>query len=236
MKKIISIIIALAMTSVLSAQNKKGNWLVGVNIGGGGASFGKSESSNSTNPTIFKSDNSNFNISIGPSVGYYISDNVVLGTYLGVGFSSSKNDNSNTATPATSESKYHSVYVSLYPYGRFYFGSNSKGSPYAEVNAGVSFYPGYKGTYTPSTGSGYEYSYDKYTSWNAGFKIGYEHFINPVIGIQYYIGYNYSYYKYDLFYDYTSATDYTNTNKNTSSNINFGAGLAIHLACDKKKK
>ena len=236
MKKILLMVIAFTLTSALFAQNKKGNWLVGVGIGGGGASFSKSESSNTTNANINKSDSHGFNIYIDPSAGYYVSDNIVIGTYLGLSFSSYKTDNTNTTSTFTSKGKSHYVNLSLYPYARFYFGGKTNGSPFAEVDAGTTFYPSYKGTYSPSTGTGYEYSYDKYNSWNAGLKIGYEHFINQLIGIEYYIGYSYSWYRYSQFYDYTTGTDYTYTYKNHSNNINFGAGLEIHLQCNKKKK
>jgi len=236
MKKTISVITVLALTSVLFAQNKKGNWLVGVNVGAAGASFGNSESNSTLSPNISKSDNHSFNINVAPTAGYYFSDNVVIGASVGLYYYSGKNDNSNTGSAFTSESKSHNFYVGLSPFGRIYFGGNSNGSPFAEINPGVSFYPGYKGTYRPSTGNGYEYSYDKYTAWNGGVKIGYEHFINPVIGIEYYIGYNYSHYNYDVFYNFDTGTDYTTTYKSNSSNINFGAGLMIHLECNKKKK
>ena len=236
MKKFILFLLATLLTTFLFTQNKKGNLLVGVNIGGASASFDKNESYTSGSPVISKSDITGFNISIDPSVGYYVSDNIVIGTSLGLGFSSSKNENSSSGSTMTSVNKSHTMYVSLSPFGKFYFGGNrGKGMPFTEVNAGINFYPAYKGTSTFSNG-GYEFSYDSYNSWNASIGIGYEHFINEVIGIQYFLGYNYSYSKYDTFFDYSSGTDYTYTNKNNLSYINFGVGLEIHLVCSKKKK
>jgi hypothetical protein len=121
---------------------------------------------------------------------------------------------------------------SVGPFGRFYFGGiDGKGAPYVLINAGISFYPSYSGSYKPSTGSAYDYSYKKYTSWNAGIQLGYEHFINSTIGIQYYVGYTYRYYKTTSETDYTSGTgtDYTSDYLSKRNGISFGVGLQIHL-------
>ena len=237
MKKTGICALALFTAFTIQAQNKKGNFLVGTSIGGAGISFGSSESNTAGSTTISKSDNSSFNISVYPTVGLYVSDNVVIGTYFSLGFYHSKNDNSNNISTATSTNKSSYGSFGLGPFARFYFGDNKgKGMPWTEVNTGISFYPGYKGEYTPSTGTGYKYEYKKYHPWNAGVKVGYEHFINPTIGIQYYVGYSYSQYKYDTFYDYPSIPDVTYEYKSNSSNINFGVGLQVHLMCTKKGK
>lgn len=237
MKKVMISALALTLVFTATAQNKKGNWLVGVGIGSTGVSFGESESGEVGGTTVFKSKSNNFNIGVFPNVGYYVSDNVVIGSYVTLGYSTSNSDNSNTSSPGTSESKSHYSYFGLGPFGRFYFGGNKgKGMPFAQVNAGITFYPGYKGEYKPSTGTGYTYEYKKYHPLNFGAQIGYEHFVNSVIGIQYYAGYSYSKYKYDTFYDYPSSPDVTYFYESSNHNINFGVGLQIHLDCDKKKK
>jgi len=237
MKKISICALALLTAFTMQAQNKKGNLLVGTSIGGTGVSFGKSENGTVGSTNISKSDYNSFNISVYPTIGIYLTDNVVIGTYFTLGYNTSKYDNSYNYSTNTSTSKYNNASFGLGPYGRFYFGDNKgKGMPWAEVNAGINFYPGYKGEYTPSTGESYKWEYKKYHPFNAGVKIGYEHFINSVIGIQYYIGYNYNKYKYDTFYDYTSIPDVTYTYESSSSNINFGVGLQIHLECNKKNK
>ncbi|HQW45204.1 MAG: PorT family protein [Chitinophagaceae bacterium] len=237
MKKISICALALFTTLAMQAQNKKGNWLLGASLGSTGYSFGKSESGTVGSTNISYSDNNSFNLGIYPTVGYYISDNVILGTYFTVGFSNSKNDNSNNYSSNTSESKSNYGYFGLGPFGRFYFGNNGgKGQPFAEVSTGITFYPGYKGEYIPNTGTGYTYEYEKYHPWNAGVKFGYEHFINETVGIQYYIGYTHSNYQYNTVYKYPSLPDAVYTYESSSNNISFGAGLQIHLNCGKKKK
>jgi hypothetical protein len=237
MKKTIMCSLALLSLIVMQAQNQKGNWLVGTSIGSTGYSFGKTESGQVGSTNLSLSDNNSFSFGVYPSVGRYISDNVVIGTYLSIGYYSSNYDNSNNYNTNTSKSKSSYLSLGVGPFGRFYFGGNKgKGMPFAEVNAGISFYPGYKGEYTPSTGTGYTYKYEKYSPWNAGAKFGYEHFINSVIGLQYYVGYTYNKYKYNTAYDYATGTDPTYTYKSSSNNISFGAGLQIHLDCKKDKK
>lgn len=225
----------------MQAQNKKGNLLVGVNLGGSGLSFGNTESSYSYIPsTVYKSKTNGFSFSINPNIGIYISDNVVVGGNITINPYSYKYDNSNTGSSATSQSKYHAIYVGVGPYGRFYFGDNKgKGMPFVQVDAGIDFVPGYKYDYTTSTGTNnYTEKYKNYTSWNTGIQVGYEHFFNEIIGIQYSVGYSFSSYKYTSNVDYASAslTDYSSTYKNNSSNVDFNVGLAIHLACNKKGK
>jgi hypothetical protein len=237
MKKVMTCALALTIVFASEAQNKKGNWLVGTSIGSTGVSFGESESGLVGGTSVGKSKSNNFNISVYPTLGYYVSDDIIVGSYVTLGYSTSNSDNSSTGSSATSENKSHYAYFGLSPFARFYFGDNkSKGMPFAQVNAGITFYPGYKGEYKPSTGTGYTYEYKKYHPLSFGAQFGYEHFINPVIGIQYYIGYSYSKYKYDTFYDYPSTPDQTYFYESSSHNINFGVGLQIHLDCDKKKK
>lgn len=78
MKKISICALALFTTLAMQAQNKKGNWLLGASLGKlFGYSFGKSESGTVGSTNISYSDNNSFNLGIYPTVGYYISDNVI---------------------------------------------------------------------------------------------------------------------------------------------------------------
>jgi hypothetical protein len=92
MKKVIISALALTLVFTASAQNKKGNWLVGASLGSGSVGFGKSESSYSLSSNVSKSDYNSFNLSIYPSIGKYITDKAVIGIQPGIGFYSSKSD------------------------------------------------------------------------------------------------------------------------------------------------
>jgi hypothetical protein len=230
MKKLFFICLLLATTCLVFPQNKKGNLLIGTYLGSGGLSFSNSENGSSTSTNIGKQDSNGFSIGVGPSIGYFLTDNLVAGTYCSLSYSSSSNDNSNTAYESTSESSYHSLYFSVGPFVRYYIGKNNgKGMPYVHVNVGTSFYPDYSSSYSSSSGSEYTYRYKKYSTWNAGLQIGYEHFVNSVIGLQYYLGYSFSYYNTTSEYEYAAGTKYSYDSKSNNHGISFGVGLQIHL-------
>jgi outer membrane protein W len=235
MKKFVVLALVLATACFAFSQTKKGDWLVGTYLGSTGLSFSSSESGSSTSSEISKSDYHSFSISVGPTIGYFVADNLAVGTYFSLGLSSSHYKNSYTDSSFTSESDYSSVYFSLGPFGRYYFGDNGgKGRPFVHVNVGINLYPKYSGTYTPISGTGYNYKYKTYSSWNAGLQVGYEHFLNSHIGLQYYIGYSFSYSKYSYEYVYTSGSNYVYNYKYNSHGITLGVGLQIHLT--KKEK
>ena len=108
--------------------------------------------------------------------------------------------------------------------------------PYAEVGAAINFYPGYKGEYIPGTGTGYTYDYEDYHPWSASAELGYEHFLNSFIGLQYYIAYSYYKYKYNTVYHTPSLPDASYFAEGHTNSITFGVGLKVHLDCARKKK
>jgi len=233
MKRGLVLLLVLATASFSFAEHKKGQIVIGTYLGSGSWYSSTSDSSSSAYPGISKSEYTSWGFGLGPEVGYFIADNIVLGTYLGVNFNGSKSDSSSTTSSFKSTSKYNAIYFSVGPFGRFYFGGGAKGSPYVQVNAGASFYPSYKGTYTPSTGTGYDYKYKTYSSWNLGLMLGYEHFLNSFVALQYYVGYGFSSYKTTSEYDYASGTDPTYDYSSKTNSLEFGVGLQIFL--DKKK-
>jgi hypothetical protein len=239
MKKIsICALVLLTSLSVLG-QNKKGNIIIGTSLGSGSVGHSNGESGNSVSSNINKSKSTSFGISLNPSVGKFLTDNIVLGIEPGIGFSSSKTIGSNTTTSNTSTSKSSYFYASIGAYGRFYLGkASTKGMPFVQAGTGITFYPGYDNEVTYSTGIGnYNVKYESYTPWFVYGRAGYEHFINTIIGLQFYIGYSHSDSQYDYTVDYDSGGgDYTGYSESNGGNFQFGAGLLIHLTCDKKKK
>jgi len=225
------------MTCLVFPQNKKGNLIIGTDVGSGSFYFGNSESGSSTNSDVYKSSYTSFSLGVYPTIGYYFTDNLVAGTYFAATFSTNKYKSSTTANSSTSESKSSYVYFSLGPFARFYLGQdNGKGRLFVHVSAGFSLYPVYTYTYTPSDGSGYTSKYEKYFPWNLGLRIGYEHYLNTTIGLEFYIGYTYTHSKYDNAYDYPTAEDYTYNYASNDNGITIGAGLQIHLDSLLKKK
>lgn len=231
MKRIMLLLILTIFCTFAFAQNKKGYWLVGTGIGSTGYSTGGSENTNSSSSSVFKTDNNSFYFSVNPYAGKYVSDNVVVGAGVTLAPYTSK------TTASNYENKYSYFYIGIGPFARFYLNNtNPKGAPFVQINTGLNFYPGYKSTYTPTSGIGYTSKYDSYTSWNAGAQLGYEHFLNSVIGLFYTLGYSYYHTNSTYLTTYTNATTYSSTNKTHSSNINFEIGLNVHLPSLKGKK
>jgi outer membrane protein W len=234
-KKIVVLGLVLATVCLAYPQTKKGDLIIGTYVGSTGVGFSSSESGNSSTTALGKSDYSSFSIGVGPSVGYFIADNLAIGTSFSLSYNWNKSKSSNTASPFTSESSSGSVYFSLGPFGRYYFGANGgKGMPYVQVGFGISLYPKYSGTYTPSSGTGYDYGYKTYFAWNASVQVGYEHFLNPHVGLQFYVGYSFNHYKNSYEYKYPDSPSYISNYKSTNHGIAAGVGVSIHLT--KKEK
>ena len=227
----------LAMTCLVFPQNKKGNLLIGTDVGSAGLYTGNSESGSPQSTLVYKSDYTSFSFDVYPAIGYYFTDNLVVGTTFELYFYSSKYNSSSTGSSATSQSKSNTLSTSLGPFARFYLGQDKgKGRLFVHVNVGFTLYPYYSYTYTPSPGTGYTEKYDKYFPWNAGLKIGYEHYFNPAIGLEFYVGYTYYHGNSADTYNYTDGTDYSYTYKSNEHDIVFGVGLQIHLDTLTKKK
>lgn len=239
MKKINVFVLALLTVFTMHAQNKKGNMLVGVSVGSGNFSSNENDYSYSNTSTIYNGDSKSFSIGISPEIGCYLTDRLVVGSYLNLGYYNGTSNSGNSSSTVTSHSKSNNVYFTLGPSARLYLGKmNNKGMPYVWLGGGISFYPSDNGESYNSTDT-YHYTYKtkNYFYWNIGPRVGYEHFFNEHTGLYYYIGYNYSKYKYKYEYDFSAGgTDYSYTYNSHSHNVSFGVGLQVHMTCDKKKK
>ncbi len=234
-KTAVGLCLLLVLTGLALPQNKKGTWFVGTSFGSAGYTFSHSESGSSASTNVSLGDSNYYSFSFYPTIGYYFLDNLVLGAYFSTGIYGGKSDYSYSNTTDTSVSKYTQLYVSVGPFIRVYLGQEGgKGRPYIHAYVQKSLYPLYEGESIPSPGSGYKYKYTNYSPINAGIQVGYEHYLNPTVGLQYYIGYSFYTYSYDTEYDYSTGTDPTYNSKYYSHGISFGVGLQIHLNREKK--
>lgn len=228
---------ALALLSVitLQAQNKKGNLMIGTYVGSGSYVSSNYKTTYSYSPTEYKSEYKTFNIGIGPEVGWYITDRLVIGTSLNLSYYHQTSKSTNSSSTSSSSGTYSYFSFSAGPSVWLYLGKNNdKGMPFVWLGGGIGFYPSDNSSYKndPLT---YDYSYKSknYVFWNFGPRVGYEHFFNKHFGLQYYIGYNYNHssYKYNVTYT-TGGTDYSYKTKYNSGGVTFGVGVNLHL--DKK--
>ncbi|WP_158500540.1 outer membrane beta-barrel protein [Spirosoma radiotolerans] len=186
--------------SAVIAQTEKGRWTVGAQVGN--FQYSTHNGYNS------------FSGSISPSAGYFVANNLVVGTGVPLSLNTSKYYNSN------GEVHYRSTGIGLAPYVRYYVGSN-KLKPYV----GVSY------TYS-STRQRSEMGYQTLKSG------GFTSIVSPSIGVAYFInrsvalsaGLNYVWERYNngnQFYD-ASGNPIENTTS-TSKFLSLTIGFQIFL-------
>jgi hypothetical protein len=204
--------------------------MVGASVGSGAFSHTDSkDKSNSYSQT--DNDTKTFAIAFSPSALYFVSDNLALGASIGLGYSSNHSTQAYPVTPVqSSKSKAHYFPISFDPEIRKYFGKpGSKGLPWVNIFGGANTTPG-KGTADVLINNEHISGKGKYSNygWNAGAGIGYAHFFNEHIALQYFINFRHTWLRTTGNYDtplFQTPVTYTNSN-----DINFGVGLQIHLS------
>jgi hypothetical protein len=233
-----------AVPSLSQAQFKKGNLLIEGNFGN--ISFGKNKNENTSGGVTSKSESNNFSLSLYPRVGIFVSDNVVVGTTLGLGGGGTKADYFNAAGKKTSDYKSGYTYVQLIPFLRYYFGpATSKTRFYGQ--AGVGVYTDLSNKYdsknynagTGAVTSTFKYNYPKqYFSLSADALVGLNYFMTDNVAFNANLGYSYT--NVSQTSNYTSVTGGISTTspdnkyKNTSGRVNWNMGLTIIIPKRKK--
>ncbi len=211
------------------SQTQKGHWMLSASMASAGFSSNKSHTKYSDSPIEYNSAGKNLGVSVFPSALYFIKDNIALGGNFGASFSTSKTQNSNTTSPGVSKNKSHFTTFSFGPQIRCYFGeSGSKGQPWVEANAGISTSPG-KSDYSNTISMNSTENDSRSNNWNAGVNLGYSHFINSVIGFQYYVGYRHSHSSGGSDVTPSPGTPYSFKTTTDNNNINFGLGFQVHI-------
>jgi hypothetical protein len=192
------------------AQPKQGMFMVG---GGAYVSYYYSESNNY--PTVggmpgpYTYSYSSFRISLAPNLGYFISDNVVLGCGVSPGINIYSGWSSSSSF--LNSYSYGDLSIGISPFIRYFFSEiGAKMYPFATL--GLGFSP--QSLTLFSTGPVSNRSFANY-SGTVG--IGLAYFITPNTSIEPSISYNFSY-----------AVRDQDTQK--SSNLSLGIGFQIYLA------
>lgn len=239
MKKITGFFGLFLLLSAASsqAQFKKGMRMAGASVASVVFNSGSSDitvaqiGSNTSKIT-------SYNVSLNPSLGWFISDNTVIGASLNI------NPTSNKTTYQQNGTTYQSDKVSNFNFGiggfaRHYFNSGGNLMPFGQVglNAGISnlntdgfFYGGsgssaYKSTYDGSSTGGFFF--------NSTFQAGFTKMVGDATGLDFYLGYNFSYNK-NTFKRTTQkdngnngSIDETGQNETTTKFTNHGFLLGI---------
>lgn len=240
--------ILLLLTIAANAQFKKGMQMVGAGIG---SALYNSGSSDITVASIGsnKSRITSYNITINPMMGWFISDNTVVGATLNINPNGQKTTYEQSGTTYQSD-KSDGYNIGIGGFARNYFHSNSSMMPFGQVslNGGFSnlktegfFYGGsgptaYKTSYTGNSNGG--------AFANASFTLGFTKLMGENAGLDFYIGYTFSYTKNtfkkttlkDLGNDGTidERAENETTTKFTNHGFTLGVGFQIFLAAKKK--
>ena len=226
---LLAVVLCLPATSYAqSAPSGPRKFVIGTSFASGNINSSEYESSSDLSTDVYKSTSRSGYGSISPSLGIFLSDTLVVGSSVSFSFSHYTTD-SKTNDVLDSTSKSHSVALSVGPFLRKYFGNpQGHGMPFVHVEGGFGFST-YGGTYTPVTGTGYDYSEPNDRSKYFEVLAGYEMFITDLLGLQYYGGYEHSSYGYDYVYKYPTEPDSTYHYNGKSNDIVFGIGLRVYL-------
>lgn len=182
-----------------NAQFKKGDKMVGASVASIFFNSGGSDVSFPQGITGYSSKTSSYGLKIDPSFGWFISEKTVVGAALNINPSGQKVRYEDLGT-TFQEDKSTSFNIGVGGFLRNYFGNKSSFMPFGQFgfNAGInsSTADGFKYfTGTPN----YKVSYDGKSSGgffaNAILQLGLTKMMGEYTGLDFYLGYNYSYNK-----------------------------------------
>ncbi len=220
--------------------------MVGFSVLSGFFNNGTTERSNDLTSSTIETDN--FGISLNPSIGWFISDDLAIGFSPTVTFNKQKQlgKASNGNTFLKDESNQYGV--NLGGFARYYFKGTGKMRFFGQYNLSLGI--------TGGKNEGYEYEslgiyVDRYDSkYSGGFaastgvNLGASKFLNDHVAIDFYVGYTFVYNKTNP--KGTSIREYQDPNtpdqsqnidfeqKFTGNNILLGIGLQVFLEGKKK--
>jgi hypothetical protein len=235
MKKLIICFTMLIAASSILAQTNKGQVLLGASLAGVSYTNSESKTSYSNTPTVYKSTGTSASFSFNPTIGWFIQNNLAIGSLFSISFYSSKSTSSNSSSSATSD--YTSTQPSYYlgPFARLYFGGGEKGKAFIHVGGQWGIYGGTSKS-NSSSGSSSETKTIPKEDWNAGALLGYEQFLNSVVGLYFSFGVNYGKSKTDYDYKPSTGTGYTYTSEYSRIYFPLNVGIQVHLGSAAKKK
>ena len=187
------ICLIMMIAGILNAQTKKGNWLIEGSIGNIELSKEKSEYNSGANTNT--GDVAYFDVELNPGAGYFISDNIIIGTTINLGYGFNNMISYDDKGLKTYDDIGNSSKIGFSPYIRAYFTKNSKNRFYGQLNGGMDFnLSSYETTDYKETGEidGNYNSDSKYHTFIVGVLIGFNHFLTQNIAFNSAIGDNYS--------------------------------------------
>jgi len=194
-KVFLILVLIILSPIVLFSQWKKGDWLAEGSIGN------LQVTSSQLRAGSFKNKNSDIQtvFSLRPSLGYFVSQNVMIGATFGFGYTSLKNYSYYPDGKTYYSGIYRGSSLSIIPAIRYYFKTESeKNKFYVQLGAGpgIGVFNKQENTnYDPSGAvSGYyKVTYPKVpTSFYGQAFIGFNHFLTTNVAFNSAVGYNYA--------------------------------------------
>ncbi len=235
MKKLWLVLISVTAISTTYGQFTKGTRIAGISIGSVGfnannTSFDQESVGTSGSTTNF------LNLSVTPSMGWFLNEKIVLGANLNINF-----QNRTYKSGSFADSKNNDFTIGLGGYGRYYFGASGL-MPYGQVSLGGAFGSGKGSGNSKNATYSDKWTEDKKGIFNlsAGASLGITKMITKNVGLDFGLGYLFT----NSSYNYSSVTNrqYTASSErletkgkysNSAHGVSIAAGMLIFL--DPKK-
>jgi hypothetical protein len=239
-------IIGLLLVSItINAQFKKGMRMVGATVGSVFFNSGKSDYSYPPPTTGYTSNSDNFGITLNPSMSWFVSDNTAVGAMLNFGYTHQKTFAKAANGNVFNRDISNSFSIGVGGFARNYFKSSGTMIPFGQfnLNGGIGSTSNNGFYFTGNDKSTYDGESSGDFFINTGVELGFTKMLNDHTGIDFFVGYTYSYNKRT--YKTTTHTDLGNNGsvdqtaisepilKYTNHGVVFGVGFQIFL--DKRK-
>lgn len=237
--KLILISIFISGAACSNAQFQKGYKMTGSSIAVTNISSGQTEYSFPSGTEGYTAHHNNFNISLNPSIGWFIQNNLVAGVQLITNFSKQEQWLEAVNGNTYKKDNYRNLDFGAGGFLRYYFSITSKFKPFAHayLNAGSGstktdgFYylSNYSQTYTGNSSDRFFY--------NAGLNAGVTKMINASVGLEAFAGYVHSSNKFTTTTKANTNdngtiinSEYQPTQKFSGNGLNVGVGLQVFLS------
>jgi len=241
-KKISLFIFFLTIFFISNAQFQKGMRLVGVSIGNVFYNSGKSDYTYPAPTSGFTANTTSFGVNLNPTYGWFVSENIIVGASFILGYKHNKTFYEDAVNGNTfREDQVNNFNIGIGGYVRNYFASSGKFYPFGQF--GINFGPGSSNSKGFSFSSGNKTTYNGKGSGdffaNAGVAFGLTRMLSEHTGLDFSLGYNFSYEKST--FKTTTLTDLGNngtvdqtsisdpTQKFTNHGVSFSIGFQIFL-------
>lgn len=248
MKKLILLftVAAFFLTPATNAQFVKGNWMAEGGIGNLSVSNNTFEQTNVSGARIDYNKTKDFSIGIMPRMGYFVTNNLVVGTTFGINFSSTNVEELNASNGVkVTETKRSSIHLDFMPFLRYYFGKTGTTRFYGQVGCGITTALSTKGEYKEFDNIGaVDYTSKlntpkKYFNFSGEALVGLNHFVSQNVAINAALGYRHISGKETTSYTNTLGIPTTTPEvKHTikGGTFSWNVGFTMIIPCKKKGK